>query len=246
MEAGGDWCGWTVDLLQDYDGNLTWVAQEMKEPSDGFGGGSGEDSGEDDGEDSGESGGNGDNETEGGNTSGGNESGEGSGGSGNGGNESGDGTGTGSDGTTINIEINNVGGGNSGAVIGAPTDGWVEGSNTFTVTCEFPCVVAVSNDGGSTYTRLTATATETENTYRFTVQNMTSNMVLAVVLTGDVNGDGKVNNTDQVRLKAYLLEKIEFSAIESLSADTNNSGGLSNPDLVKLKAVLLDKTNLSW
>ena len=89
---------WTADMLQNYGGKLTWIAQEMKEPAEGSGGGSGENAGKEEGENSGESGGiSGDTdsgETEGGNTEGGESSGGSSGSEG--GTEGSEGTGEGS------------------------------------------------------------------------------------------------------------------------------------------------------
>ena len=148
--------------------------------------------------------------------------------------------------SSININVNNIGAGSSGAVVAEPENGWVEGTNTFTVTCVSPCVVAVSSDGGSSYKRLIAISTDKPNTYGFKVEDMDAETILTIVRSGDANGDGKVNNTDLVRLKACLLEKTTLSVTEQLAADVNKSEELSNPDLVKLKAVLLDKTNFNW
>ncbi|MBQ8603733.1 MAG: leucine-rich repeat protein, partial [Oscillospiraceae bacterium] len=63
---------------------------------------------------------------------------------------------------SANIEINiDNSTGDTNATVTAPEGDWKEGTNTFTVSAEKPCVVAVSYDGGLTYVRVTATATGT-------------------------------------------------------------------------------------
>lgn len=238
-----------------YGGTLTWNGYDPT--SEGDGGGDGENVGEEEGEDSDVAGGSGDGsgsgDSESGDTdsTGGSEDGEGDSGEGGSG-EGGSGEGGSSDGDSesgssnkIEITVNNVGSETTGATIGTPTDGWVEGNNTFTVTCESACVVGVSNDGGSTYTRLTATATEEENTYSFTVDNMTSNTILSVLLLGDVNGDGEITTADLTKLKAVVLGKTTMDNLNILAGDTNGTGDISTSDVTKLKAVLLGKTSLS-
>jgi len=132
----------------------------------------------------------------------------------------------------------------AGIILTAPEGGWKEGTNTFTVACENACVVAVSYDGGKTYTRLTATATE--DGYRFTADNMTADTIIAVVLSGDANGDGQITNADSTRTRAAALGKITLDALQSLAVDVNNSGDLTNADATRLRAAVLGKTTLAW
>ena len=158
----------------------------------------------------------------------------------------GPGEGTGDSGTEINLTVNITGGANSGAEVGIPSEGWVEGSNTFTVACESACVVVVSNDGGNTYTRLTATATDAENTYSFTAQDMTEDTIIAVILTGDANGDGKINSSDITRLRAAYAGKIALDALQNLAVDVNGNGEVNSADITKLRAAYAGKTTISW
>ena len=208
---------WTADLLQNYDGTLTWVGQEMEKPSDGSGGGSGENAGEDEGDDSGESGGSGDNNTEGGDT--------------------------GSDQKEIEITVNN-GSAASGTSVMAPENGWTEGTNTFTVSGDTPCAVLVSYDGGATYTRLLATHT-TEG-YSFTAENMTSDTILTVMILGDANGDGSFTNADVTRIRAAYAGKIVLDAAQRLACDVNGDGSFTNADVTMVRAAYAGKTELKW
>lgn len=197
---------WTSDMLQDYGGTLTWVAQEMEKP-EGVGGGSGGNPGENDGEDSGQ---------------------------------------TGNIGDPIDIAIdNNTPTSGAGASVTPPENGWTSGSNTFDVTGSVPCVVAVSQDGGGTFTRLEAVENP-DGSYSFTAENMTFDTVLAVSLLGDINGDGIVSNLDVTKGKAANIGKTNLDAMQLMSADVNGDGQFSNLDITKLRAVVLGKSELAW
>lgn len=141
----------------------------------------------------------------------------------------------------ISITVNNVVGS-----VSAPEGGWKEGTNTFNVVSEKACVVAVSYDGGVTYTRLTAFATGMDNTYRFTADDVTESSIVAVIMTGDTNGDGSITNADVTRLKAAYQNKVQLDGLKWLAADVNNSGDITNADVTRLKAVYQNKTSFSW
>lgn len=224
---------WTAAKRQNYGGKLTWVGSVMEAPEDGAGGGSGDQAGLEEGEDSNQTGGNqgettGNEDNTGGNTTGGNTTG------GNSGNST----------ANIAVSVSNVGADNSGAVITVPTDGWKAGTNTFTVSCDKACIVVVSYDGGSTYIRLTAA--EVEDGYSFTADNLTENTMLAVLVLGDVNGDGKVTTADAAKANAAILGKTSLDALSLMATDVNHSGSLTTADAAKIQAVVLGKTTFSW
>ena len=112
------------------------------------------------------------------------------------------------------------------------------------ISCENPCVVAVSYDGGATYIRLTATAAE--NGYRFTAENMTADTVIAVILSGDADGDGQLTAADAAAAADAYTGQTTLGALEQLAADVNQNGKVTNADVTKLRAVLAGKTTLSW
>ncbi len=152
---------------------------------------------------------------------------------------------SGNDGNTlVNISISNVGESESGAVIIPPTDGWKIGTNTFTVTCENVCIAVVSQDGGESYTKVIAV--EAEEGHTFTIENMTADTLVSILVLGDVNGDGKVTNADSIKLTAVILGKTNIDTLSAMASDVNNSGEITTADLTKLKAVILGRTSFSW
>lgn len=136
------------------------------------------------------------------------------------------------------------GGAGSGAVITPPDNGWKEGSNTFVVSCDVPCAVMISRDGGTTYERLPATK-ETEG-YRFSVDNMTQDTIIAVAVVGDANGDGIFSNSDITRLRAAYAGKIELTALQTICCDVNKDGEFTNADITRLQAVYAGKAEIGW
>ena len=104
--------------------------------------------------------------------------------------------------------------------------------------------MAVSYDGGKTYTRLTATAAN--GAYSFTAENMTADTILAVVVKGDTNGDGQLTNADITRLQAGYAGKVELTSLEAFAADVNASGDITNADITRLRAAYAGKKALDW
>ncbi len=62
---------------------------------------------------------------------------------------------------------------------------------------------------------------------------------LALIVTGDLNGDAKCSLTDFVQLKSHLLAKKTLSGIHYLAADFNGDENVTLTDYVKLRAKLL-------
>lgn len=144
----------------------------------------------------------------------------------------------------VEIQLTIPGAAQAGISVSAPEGGWKEGTNTFTVSCNKPCVVAVSYDGGQTYVRLSAS--DAANGKSFTAENMTADTKLAVVVKGDASGDGVLTNSDAVSAKAASLGKKNATALQQLAMDVNGDGILTNSDMVKMKAASLGKTTLNW
>lgn len=63
-----------------------------------------------------------------------------------------------------------------------------------------------------------------------------------ISVTGDLNGDGKVNITDVIRLRKYILTRSNLNKIQLLAADTNlDEKAISVSDLIKLRLIVLSR-----
>ena len=137
------------------------------------------------------------------------------------------------------------------AVVTGPARGWTQGSNTFTVYAQNACVVAVSNDGGQTYIRLQATTMDSEDTYSFTVDNVSADTKIIVMLKGDANADGKISVADRLILNRALMDENEpaYSALDTIAAvacDLNGDGVITVTDRLALNRALLDADNSAY
>lgn len=117
----------------------------------------------------------------------------------------------------------------------------VDGHNV-TVTYSLPCKVGYENADG-TYTAIAATDNG-DGSYDYVVPEEIDEVI--VVVNGDVNSDGVVNNGDYTRLNAVLLGKTTLNTVASFAADVNGDAKNNNGDYTRLNAVLLGKTTLKW
>jgi|GEM_PF-2447685 len=174
--------------------------------------------------------------------------GAGGGSGGNPGGDNGDNSGeTGGDSKPINVNVNNSTSqaGENGASLTPPENGWTTGNNTFSVSSGTPCMVAISQDGGKTYERLPATK-NSDGSYSYTAEDMTEDSTLAVMLLGDINGDGQISTADEIKGKAAVLNKVELEPLQKLAADVNHDGNLTTADITRLKSTILGKVSLEW
>lgn len=66
----------------------------------------------------------------------------------------------------------------------------------------------------------------------------------ALIVAGDIDGDGEVGTIDLVKMRKYLLGAIELNDIEKLAADANVDGkAVGIQDLVRLRILILSKDN---
>lgn len=65
-----------------------------------------------------------------------------------------------------------------------------------------------------------------------------------VVLTGDFNGDGAINNKDVVMLNQLVLEKREADLWQMIALDVNGDGYVNNKDCAMLARYLVGKESL--
>ena len=67
---------------------------------------------------------------------------------------------------------------------------------------------------------------------------------VTVVVTGDVNGDGKISITDVTAVKYHVLEKTLLTGVYLIAADASNDGKVSITDVTQIKYHVLEKTSV--
>lgn len=67
---------------------------------------------------------------------------------------------------------------------------------------------------------------------------------LTVVVTGDINGDGKCTLTDMVQLRSHLLNKNKLSGAALQAADINGDGQCTLTDMVQCLSVQLGRATI--
>lgn len=68
---------------------------------------------------------------------------------------------------------------------------------------------------------------------------------LTIVVTGDINGDGKCTITDMVQLQSHLLEKSTLSGAALQAADISGDGKVTITDMVQITSVLLGRSTIN-
>ena len=147
-------------------------------------------------------------------------------------------------GTTENNVTTFPAGSSSGAptvTVTAPASGWAAGENTFTVACDKACVVLVKS--GDTYTKLAAA--NSGETHSFTATLAEGDEII-VRLKGDVNGDGVINNTDDIQTFAASLGKLTLTGANLCCATVSGSSSVTNTDSIQIAAAALGKLVFKW
>ncbi len=66
-----------------------------------------------------------------------------------------------------------------------------------------------------------------------------------IVVTGDTSGDGKINITDMIAVKAATLKKSTLSGVYEKAGDVNADGKINITDFIKVKAHVLKKDTIT-
>ncbi len=67
---------------------------------------------------------------------------------------------------------------------------------------------------------------------------------LTLVVTGDINGDGKCTLTDMVQLQSHILERQTATGEKEQAMDLNGDGKVTLTDMVQITSVILGKSEL--
>ena len=117
------------------------------------------------------------------------------------------------------------------------------GDIPFTVRCLDACVVAISTDGGETYTRLQPSGTG--DTRSFTLP-MYADTKLFIALKGDATLDGRVNATDATQIKRYAVKIRIFGPESMLAADVTLDGKVNSTDATQVKRFAVKLRTFEW
>lgn len=124
------------------------------------------------------------------------------------------------------------------ATLNAPSEGWVTGQNTFSVSAARPFMVLVSYDDGISYRRLSATP-GTDNGYEFTTEIM-DNTLIRVSRKGDLNGDGNVSAAE-VRQIFKMKNNVSIGTVlQRMISDLNGDGTIS---AAEVRQIFKEKLN---
>jgi Ca2+-binding EF-hand superfamily protein len=67
---------------------------------------------------------------------------------------------------------------------------------------------------------------------------------VAIVVTGDVNGDSAVTLTDMVQIRAHLLSRKELKGAYLEAADLNGDGNVTLTDFVQSLSAVLGRSTI--
>jgi hypothetical protein len=112
-------------------------------------------------------------------------------------------------------------------------------------------VVAYTIDGGATYTKLTATATDTTNCYSFevpenAVTSADTSISIVVSIKGDIDGNGRLTSGDTTELRLLVLKRSTLTGLQKLLADVDGNGRVTSGDTTELRTIILNKNNATW
>lgn len=65
-----------------------------------------------------------------------------------------------------------------------------------------------------------------------------------IVVTGDTNGDGKINVADMMSVKSHILKKSTLTGIAYMAADVNGDGKINVADFMSIKGYILKKNSI--
>lgn len=74
--------------------------------------------------------------------------------------------------------------------------------------------------------------------------NITANSY-TIIITGDINGDGKINVSDMIQIKSQILNIKKLEGGYSKAADTNNDGKINITDFIQIKSHILGRSSIT-
>lgn len=116
------------------------------------------------------------------------------------------------------------------------------------VTCDIPCYVLTTTDGGATYTVLEGTVSESDaNTYNYEF-DLEQGLEMVVSIKGDTDFNGIVNGNDAVEIKNLIRsgEVQNLSPLNELLFNLDGEGVVNGNDVVALKNNIKGTELFTW
>ena len=140
----------------------------------------------------------------------------------------------------INVRVTNYA--PDKATWAAPAGGWVAGENTFTVTCNSACAVALVRNGVMTE----LSCVSAENGVATLTETLQDNDEIIIVLRGDTDLNGYVSIADMTRINQYLAGLYQLNDVQKLAADADLSGYVSIADMTRINQYLAGLYTFQW
>lgn len=77
------------------------------------------------------------------------------------------------------------------------------------------------------------------------IDGSTSYKQYTIVVTGDTNGDGKINVADMMSVKSHILKKSTLTGTAFKAADVNGDGKINVADFMSIKGYILKKNTIA-
>ena len=116
------------------------------------------------------------------------------------------------------------------------------------VTCDIPCYVLITKDGGTTYTALEGIVSDQdENTYNYEF-DLEDGLEFVVSIKGDTDFNGIVNGNDAVEIKNLIRsgEVQNLSPLNELLFNLDGEGVVNGNDVVTLKNNIKGTESFTW
>lgn len=140
----------------------------------------------------------------------------------------------------INIKVTNYA--INDATWAKPEGGWVNGENTFTVTSDAACVVALIRDGVMTE----LSCVSVESGVATLTETLQEGDEIVIALRGDTDLDGDVTITDMARINQSLVGIYEMSQLQTLVSDADLDDDVTITDMARINQSLVGLHEFEW
>lgn len=93
-------------------------------------------------------------------------------------------------------------------------------------------------------TALAGTTVLTTGMQLLIIDGSTTYKQYTIVVTGDANGDGKINVADMMSVKSHILKKSTLTGTAFMAADVNGDGKINVADFMSVKGYILKKNTI--